>query len=329
MRMRRRGFTLIELLVVIAIIGVLIALLLPAVQAAREAARRSQCSNNLKQIALGLHNYHDANGSLPWGHGPFGWNDWGALVLLLPYVEQGPLYNAINFNTDIAGANPGNAQNSTIQRVTINVYQCPSDSDKLTNIEGHSNYAGCNGNTPNFFESDPSGIFGSAAYSGAIGFRHITDGTSQTAAFSEKVKGIGSDNTTSRDHRNPPASIASAGAASTDVIAAPYQAACLQQNPRNPATTLDTGVDASCKYWFTGHPYSGRYNHVMTPNTWNCDYNGDNGGGAYTALSRHPGAVNLAMADGSVRGVRNSVSSVVWWGLGSKDGGETISQGDY
>lgn len=246
--MRRRGFTLIELLVVIAIIGVLIALLLPAVQAAREAARRSQCSNNLKQISLGLHNYHDSTGSLPWGHGPFGWNDWGALVLMLPYVEQAPLYNSINFNTTIGGAAPANAQNLTIQRVSVNMYQCPSDADKLTTREGHSNYAGNAGNTPNFFSRSPSGLFGSAAYSDAIRFRDITDGLSQTAAFSEKVKGIGNNNQGQRDYRNPPASIASAGSASTDIVPGPYQAACLQNNPRLASTTLDSGVDASCKY---------------------------------------------------------------------------------
>ncbi len=95
--MRRRGFTLIELLVVIAIIAVLIALLLPAVQAAREAARRAQCVNNLKQIGLAMHNYHQSVNSLPWGHGPFGWNDWNAFVLMLPMLEQSALYNATNF----------------------------------------------------------------------------------------------------------------------------------------------------------------------------------------------------------------------------------------
>src|ERR1700737_3957102 len=91
----RRGFTLIELLVVIAIIAVLIALLLPAVQAAREAARRSQCVNNLKQIGLGLHNYLESRGAFPQGYGPSGW---GPLAMMLPNLEQQTLFNAINFS---------------------------------------------------------------------------------------------------------------------------------------------------------------------------------------------------------------------------------------
>src|SRR3954451_22319744 len=93
----RAAFTLVELLVVIAIIGVLVALLLPAVQAAREAARRSQCVNNLKQFGIALHNYHDTTGCLPWGHGPLSCNDWGYIPLSLPFMEQTAMYNALNF----------------------------------------------------------------------------------------------------------------------------------------------------------------------------------------------------------------------------------------
>ena len=109
-----RGFTLIELLVVIAIIAVLIALLLPAVQAAREAARRAQCTNNLKQLGLATHNYHQSVNSLPNGHYGTGWNDWSCLVMLLPYMEQSNLFNTINFtNPNGCAACPGDVLNNT------------------------------------------------------------------------------------------------------------------------------------------------------------------------------------------------------------------------
>ena len=140
MRMRR-GFTLIELLVVIAIIAVLIALLLPAVQAAREAARRSQCTNNMKQIGLGLHNYHQATGSFPCGEGQSsnstnpatytgyaGWTEWGPLAMMLPYMEQQPIYNSINFNF-CGGFNYGGACNLTAWTKVISTYICPSDNN--------------------------------------------------------------------------------------------------------------------------------------------------------------------------------------------------------
>src|SRR4051794_22241931 len=145
----QRGFTLIELLVVIAIIAVLIALLLPAVQAAREAARRSQCVNNLKQLGLALANYHDTVGCFPPGGSDMniGCQQYSPLVMILPQMEQTPVFNAYNFTlvnggtgggACFAGGNAG--QNTTCHRITIATLVCPSDQDRLTNVDGRSNY---------------------------------------------------------------------------------------------------------------------------------------------------------------------------------------------
>src|SRR5262245_33553570 len=165
----RRGFTLIELLVVIAIIAVLIGLLLPAVQAAREAARRAQCVNNLKQIGLAAHNYNDSIGSFPIGQGYTDAGYWGPLAMLTPYLEQGVVFNTINFMYGSANFNgprqfeltgPRIPINQTAFTIKFNIALCPSDGrDALTDIWGHTNYAGNMGAIPVPHNQNCDGIF--------------------------------------------------------------------------------------------------------------------------------------------------------------------------
>jgi len=201
----RRGFTLIELLVVIAIIAILVSLLLPAVQAAREAARRSQCVNNLKQIGLALQNYHDSVGILAPGYvSTFdtGGNDtgpgWGWAAMLLPQFEQTPLFNAINFNLPVKALS-----NSTARSTNVAVFLCPSDTTAaafsavnrdvatgaaISNIcqVAPSNYVAMYGNG----EPGPAGD-GVFFRDSRVGLRDITDGTSQTLAVGERSHRLG------------------------------------------------------------------------------------------------------------------------------------------
>jgi prepilin-type processing-associated H-X9-DG protein len=321
---------------------VLIALLLPAVQAAREAARRSQCINNLKQIGIAMHNYHDVVGTLPTGHLGYGWNDWGPQVMMLPYVESAPLYNSINFNVNISGACPGcstNGMTYTIQLTKINLLLCPSDTDKLTNQYGHINYAGNAGNAPEalFGNNSPgafTGCFASTIFAAPIGFRDITDGLSNTALFSEKVKGI-STTFNGFDNSRPTAAIMSVGlTAGTGAYPQPYYALCIAQNPYvSNGNFSSSGAVSEGEYWWDGHYENGIYNHIMPPNKWSCDdansVNTINDAGAATVSSRHPGGVNVLMADGSVRFVKDTVSTSTWWALGSRAGNENVSADSY
>jgi prepilin-type N-terminal cleavage/methylation domain-containing protein len=347
--LKRRGFTLIELLVVIAIIGVLIALLLPAVQQAREAARRIQCVNNLKQIGIALHNYHDTAGSLPFGQGGFGWNDWNPQTFLLPYIEQTAVYNTINFCTTCNSANPGQALNTTSQRMQVSGYLCPSDTNRLTSVYGHVNYAANAGSNLQFFGNGFNGLFGWAyrpidtswanRSSNTVNFRDITDGLSNTVAFSEKVKGVGGNNRGIADPLKPTSKIfelTTGTSTAADFGTTFAQVFAYQNNCRaniNPDRASPTGAPtadtrAMGDHWWSGHPYAGRYNHVMPPNTFACLYaiNGiTNGNGAMPPSSRHPGIVNALMADGTVRSVKSSIALQIWWAIGSRNGGEVVS----
>ena len=209
----RRGFTLIELLVVISIIAVLIALLLPAVQSAREAARRAQCTNNLKQIGLGMHNYHTSHGTFPLGgtsapsYAPpptgynVSWGTWSAQALMLGYLEQAPLYNASNFSwATVMG--PGWPINYTVSQSIVSIFLCPSDNLSPSPVPRNSSspigWSQWSGRLNNYYASVGTTI----AYQGALnttgvftqggksyGVQNIPDGTSNTIAFAEAVVG--------------------------------------------------------------------------------------------------------------------------------------------
>ena len=337
MRFRRqRGFTLIELLVVIAIIAVLIALLLPAVQAAREAARRSQCTNNLKQMGLALLNYESSVGAFPWGEGNGGWNDWSAHALLLPYLEQSPLFNSINFANTGAAVSPSTGYNNlTVLRTNLNAFQCPSDLDRLTNVEGHNNYMGSFGTVPTTYYlgasastgASPNGLFSWADYYGVTRIADITDGTSNTAAFSESVKGIGMISTT-KDPVQPPSTwytVTSSVVYNSPALS--WYTACKATPTANGGSPLQSNVSANGAYWFCGTPGDALYNHILPPNTFVC-VNNDRVG-SFPASSRHPGGVNVLFADGSTHFVKNTINYITWWALGTKAGNEVISADQY
>jgi prepilin-type N-terminal cleavage/methylation domain-containing protein/prepilin-type processing-associated H-X9-DG protein len=375
---KRKGFTLIELLVVIAIIGVLIALLLPAVQSAREAARRAQCTNNLKQLGLAVANYMSANGDTmpmymvdfhqdgtPLRDAPVQTQSFQAR--LLPFMEQQAVFNAINWDLpsrwaasgrccpggspnppDNASGGPWGVIQMTAAATTISSFVCPSDNgrggsgtmgwagnQRLVGTTSYPVNLGLNRRLNNwqtdgatYLASNWDGVFPT------VNMSRFADGTSNTAVMSEWVRGpanldkdgLGQTYNYGRDINDVPGEYFS-----NDVTVPAY----FRQNKAQAdwchfrATGRAWGWKG--EWWIQGDRQ--QYTHTQLPNRRSCFYGGgppDRGDtNMVAASSNHPGGVNVAFADGSVRFIKNSVAFVPWYSIATPNGGEAVGSDQF
>jgi prepilin-type N-terminal cleavage/methylation domain-containing protein len=323
---RYRGFTLIELLVVIAVLAILVALLLPAVQAAREAARRTQCRNNLKQIGLAMHNYLDAFRAFPpsicltLDGGKFG--EWGPQARLLPYLEQENLKKLIVFPLPIKGQ-------KLVEKQRVPVYLCPDEVNDHSNVEDGDEQYPLNyvGNFGTWLVYDPTtGTGGSGAFfpNSRLAPRDFTDGLSNTLGFSEAKAFQPFLGKTGSPTVMPPNSPSIVGALSGGEFE---------------ATNGHTE-------WVEGRVHQDGFTTTFTPNTavfhtdggktYDIDYTSSEEGdssttltcAAVTARSYHPQMVNVLLMDGSVRAVGDSIELSTWRALGNRSDGQFATFGD-
>ncbi|MGQ9503891.1 MAG: DUF1559 family PulG-like putative transporter [Thermogutta sp.] len=338
-----RGFTLVELLVVIAIIGILIALLLPAVQAAREAARRTQCTNNLKQLALAMQNYHDVYTRFPARQAGSGDQNSGSnnthrgrlsgWVAVAPYIEQQSLYDQINA---IPHQAPWN--NTSWYNTNIPALNCPSDGTTMTpsgTARGRINYCMNGGDSPiDSWNAPPSsstirGVFHVFQWSSMA---ELSDGTSNTAVVSERLR---------PRVQNSLGNVVGLSLGTNPLTCrAAYDA-----SQKRYITGNFTGDTAPGFRWADGAAWFAGFTTILPPNSASCANAASHWErGIYTPSSRHPGGVNVAFADGSVRFVSETVDTGnlgadfptvnasgispygVWGAIGTKSGGELTNE---
>jgi len=354
---RHRGFTLIELLVVIAIIAILISLLLPAVQQAREAARRTQCKNNLKQMALAMHNYESTYGIIPsnYHHGPTGVSgNYSVQAKLLPFTDQASLHNLINFDAILTdGCCPGNLlpPNDVIAATPLALFKCPSDPGP----EFYEVTAGTRAPFPgrveryaanNYHVNTGTGVGtlydtraptdGIVWIDAKVRFASITDGLSNTLAFTESLRGDAEQSpaapTTLRERRTRMMNLTCA-----------FNTPGLNPNPPGMGSFAPTDPETFESHaqgtgllrgwsgqrgagWINGREYWTGYTHFHPPNSSVPDLQSC-GWGLFAARSEHTGGVNGALCDGSVRFIGDNIDLGVWRALGTRNGGEVT--GDF
>ena len=328
-----RGFTLVELLVVIAIIGALIALLLPAVQSAREAARRISCFNNLKQLGLASQNFYSAQQSFPSGadskanpadpNNAWSYYRWGALAHLTPYLEETNAYNALNLNVPLYEGFAVSSQNVAGVALVLPAFLCPSDVQQaVESTWGPTNYAACGGSgagggTP--IQTD--GIF---YVNSQTHIPQISAGASNTALMSESVLG------------RPTGTSAPAVSSADPQLDYKYVGGAPLTDTQCGNATVLNYTDPRGFAWVSGEYRCGMYNHYYSPNAVQCDCVGVVVAGAaslkYTAYgfraarSQHTGGVNVGYADGSVHFVSDTVDPNIWRAVSMRDGnGSSVS----
>jgi len=343
---RKRGFTLVELLVVIAIIGVMVGLLLPAVQAAREAARRMSCSNNLKQLGLSFHNYHDTFRRLPHGAAPVSgdfngtftvsnsnWHGYSPQTMILPYIEQTAVFDQLTFRSTYTSGTivpPAIIAPRVLARTQISTFLCPSDKDyPNATSRGWINY-GVNFGSNTGWRNDIQNCNGMFVLNFTRNFKDVTDGLSNTIMMGEFNKGDASG--AIFDVRNgdvvrsqpfgamPTVFRIAAGIPSiTQGQLEAYGAQCLTGQANHISFA---GIE-----WMAPGQYTASFNTLAPPN-WRfpaCMRDGGGMGdsqGLFPARSRHPGGVQVSLGDASVRFISDSVDLILYQSMGSIDGGE-------